>query len=82
MPYEKINSSALIGHTGFVGSHIKQSCAFTKYYNSENINQINNQSFDLIVSAGLSGTKYLVNKNPENDISNIENQKNFLKILK
>ena len=82
MPYEKINSSALIGHTGFVGSHIKHSCAFTKYYNSENINQINNQSFDLIVSAGLSGTKYLVNKNPKDDISNIENQKKLFKNIK
>ena len=38
MLYTKINQSALIGYTGFVGAHIKSNYSFTNYFNSRNIN--------------------------------------------
>jgi len=70
--------TAIIGHTGFVGSNIILKKKFSFYYNSSNISEIKNESFDLLISCGLSATKFLINKNPLQDKINIQNQKNLL----
>lgn len=63
--------TALIGYTGFVGSNIGNQYKFTDLYNSKNIDNIKNREYDLIVSAGVPGTKWIANKYPEKDLKNI-----------
>jgi nucleoside-diphosphate-sugar epimerase len=63
---------ALIGYSGFVGGNLDASHAFSDRYNSQNINDIRGQSFDLVVSAGVSGVKWLANKEPEQDAAGIK----------
>tara|TARA_X000001036_G_scaffold368386_1_gene354008 strand:- start:97 stop:918 length:822 start_codon:yes stop_codon:yes gene_type:complete len=79
---ENFQNTGLIGHTGFVGSNLKLLNNFLKCYNSENINDAYKEHFDLLILAGLSGTKFLINKDPREDLKNIENQKNILKSIK
>ena len=62
---------ALIGYTGFVGSNLASQHAFSDVYNRSNIETIRGQSFDLIVSAGAPGVKFLANKDPEADWASI-----------
>lgn len=64
--------TALIGYTGFVGSNICNQYKFTDLYNSKNIAKIKNKKYDLIVSAGIPGTKWIANKNPAKDLENIK----------
>ena len=64
-------NSALIGYTGFVGSNILLQQPFGFTYNSKNIEEIKNKTFDLIVCAGAPGTKWIANKNPEADLASI-----------
>lgn len=65
--------NALIGVTGFVGSNLFKQGEFSSIYNSSNITEINNQSFDLIVCAGARAEKWKANREPETDLKNIEN---------
>jgi hypothetical protein len=58
---------ALIGHTGFVGSNLKAAGGFTHLFNSANIADIEGETFDEIVCAGVAGVKWLANKEPERD---------------
>jgi dTDP-4-dehydrorhamnose reductase len=58
---------ALIGYTGFVGSNLATQHTFSDAYNRSNIESIRGQSFDLVVSAGTPGVKFLANKEPEAD---------------
>lgn len=67
---EKMN--ALIGYTGFVGSNLNEQFIFDSKYNSKNIEEIENNQFDLIVCAGVPGTKWLANKNPDEDLKSIK----------
>jgi len=64
--------SALIGHTGFVGSNILDKHSFTHLYHSSNIGEIDGQEFDLVVSTGFTGLKWMANKEPEKDLEGIE----------
>ena len=73
--------TGLIGHTGFVGSNLSEQKIFSEYFNSSNIEKIKNQTFDLLICAGLSGKKYLINRNPDVDLLNLNNQKNLLKTV-
>lgn len=61
--------SALIGHSGFVGSNLKRQFNFTCHYNSKNVEEIRNQSFDLVVCAGIPSEMWLANQNPEKDMA-------------
>ncbi|OQK16036.1 hypothetical protein AU255_13050 [Methyloprofundus sedimenti] len=64
--------TALIGHTGFVGSNLKQQYEFTDFYNSKNYKKMCGQEFDLVVCAGVSAVKWMANKEPETDLANIK----------
>jgi len=64
--------SALIGHTGFVGSNLAQAVAFNALYNSKNIEEIAGQTFDKVVCAGVSAVKWWANQNPERDKAQID----------
>ena len=63
--------NALIGHTGFVGSNILKQKNFDFCYNSKNISSIRNNTFDLVVCAGVSSVKWKANKNPKEDYRQI-----------
>lgn len=64
-------TSALIGHTGFVGSNLRLQGDFQATFNSHNIEAIRGSYFDEIVCAGVPAVKWLANKEPEADWQNI-----------
>ena len=65
--------NALIGYTGFLGSNLKKQNDFNFFYNSKNINEIKNKSFDLIVCCAPNAEKWLATKEPLKDLNNIKN---------
>lgn len=65
-------TSALIGHTGFVGGNLALGQHFDACFNSSNIEDVADESFDLIVCAGAPGAKWLANQEPERDRAAIE----------
>ena len=65
-------SSALIGHTGFVGGNLLRQRSFDDCFNSSNIEQIGGRSFDLVVCSGVPAEKWKANAAPERDLDNIE----------
>jgi nucleoside-diphosphate-sugar epimerase len=68
----RVESSALIGHTGFVGSNLLRQHTFDDCFNSVTIDQIVGRSFDLVVCAGARGAKWKANANPEQDLDHID----------
>lgn len=69
---------ALIGYTGFVGGNINSQADFTDRYNTQNIDEIEGQSFDLVVSAGAKAVVWQANKDPEADWAGIQDLINHL----
>lgn len=69
---ESLLRTALIGHTGFVGSHLLRAMDGADCFNSSNIEQIAGRSYDLVVCAGVSAVKWLANREPEKDWAGIE----------
>lgn len=70
--------NGLIGYTGFVGSNLDKQYNFDKKYNSSNITEIEKENFDLLVCAGVRGTKWIANKYPDEDLINIKKLLNNL----
>lgn len=71
--------TALIGYTGFVGSNIHSQFRFTDVYNSQNIKDIQSKEYDIVVSCGVSGTKWIANANAAADLRQI---KDFIHSIK
>ena len=70
----------LVGYTGFVGSNLARSDNFDYVYNSKNVQEAYGSKPDLLIYAGVTGTKYLANFKPAEDqsiinaaITNIKN---------
>jgi dTDP-4-dehydrorhamnose reductase len=63
--------SALIGSTGFVGSHLQKDFEFVNKYNSVNISEIQGLSTDLLICAGLPAEKWKANGDPKADWLNM-----------
>jgi len=74
--------NALIGYTGFLGSNLKLQNKFDFFFNTNNINNIKNNSYDLVVCCAPNAEKWLANKNPNNDLENIEKLISNLKYIK
>lgn len=74
--------SALIGHSGFVGTTLLRQRNFDLLYRSTDISTIANQSFDLVVCCGAPAQKWLANKDPEHDLQNIESLIGPLRTIK
>lgn len=72
---------SLIGYTGFVGNHLKKQHNFTDFYNSKNFNDMREQYYNLVLCAGVSGTKWIANKEPEKDRTNIKRLEDVLKTI-
>jgi nucleoside-diphosphate-sugar epimerase len=62
-----LGKTALIGHTGLVGSNLTRQFRFNSLYNSKNIHDIAGEHHDLLICSGVSGTKWIANREPEND---------------
>ena len=75
--------NALIGYTGFVGSNLIEHLdeKTTKYYNSKNIEEIKNETFDTVYCCGLYAEKWKINQSPMDDLNSIEKLQNLLKTI-
>ncbi|WP_323029273.1 pyridine nucleotide transhydrogenase [Castellaniella defragrans] len=73
--------SALIGHTGFVGTTLLRQHAFSACYHSRTIHEIDHQAFDLAVCAAAPAQKWLANRQPEQDRERIQNLIGHLRTL-
>lgn len=71
----------LVGYTGFVGSNLNIANCFTHLYNTQNINESYGTNPDILVYAGVTGTKYIANSNPGKDAAIIKSAiDNIIKI--
>ena len=66
------NKIALIGHTGFIGSNLKELFNPQFNYNSKNIGKIKSKKFELVLCAGTSSKRWIANKDPKKDLQNIK----------
>ncbi len=73
--------TALIGHTGFVGSNLASQISFSHTYNTKNISSIRDQEFDLVVCSGIQAKKWWANQNPDEDRSGISELLGHLKTV-
>ena len=64
--------SALVGHTGFVGSNLLRQRSFDACFNSSNIDDIRGRSFDLVVFSGARAEKWKANAEPERDREHLD----------
>jgi hypothetical protein len=65
-------SSALVGHTGFVGGNLLHQADFDALYNSRNIDEIDGKVHSHIVVSAAQAKKWWANQNPQEDWSGIE----------
>jgi sugar phosphate isomerase/epimerase len=78
----KYKKCCLIGHTGFIGSNLKDKMFFTDYYNSINISEIKNKKYDEVYCCGLPGSKWIANKYPDDDNNKIAILLTYIKTIK
>ncbi len=71
-------TTALIGHTGFVGSNLAAQERFKDFFNSKNIESIMGKTYELVVCAGAPAEKWKANAEPEKDLENIDRLINCL----
>lgn len=64
---------ALVGNTGFVGSLLWKQYAFSRGYNSRNIQEAKDYHFDSVVCAAAPGSMFEANRFPDRDEEVIEN---------
>ncbi len=62
----------LIGHSGFVGSHLKSQHTFEKLFNRSNADQLEGQDFDTLVCAAAPGSMFEANRFPAVDEARID----------
>lgn len=74
-------NTAIVGHTGFVGSNIYRSYSFDYCYNSKNIKEAFGTEPDLLVFSGIRAEMFTANNYPEKDYASIiEAYENIVKI--
>ena len=73
--------SALIDHTGFVGSNLVGAGQYSDLYNSANIRDMRGEEFDLVVCAGIQAVKWWANQNPAADWDGIQPLLDVLKTI-
>lgn len=75
-------ASALIGYTGFVGGNFDAQHEFSHKFNTSNINDIDGQEFDLVVSAATYAEMWKINQDPEGDAAQIQGLIDHLRTVK
>jgi dTDP-4-dehydrorhamnose reductase len=64
-------STALIGHTGFVGSTLLRNRRYDDTFRSTDIHMIRGRRYRTVVCCGAPATKWLANKQPRQDRDNV-----------
>lgn len=64
--------TAIIGHTGFVGSNLLATRNFDHTYNSSNIDEIKGRRFGEVICSAAPAVMWAANKDPQGDRANIE----------
>jgi nucleoside-diphosphate-sugar epimerase len=67
----EIMKSAILGHTGFVGSNLIQQHPFSDFFNSKNSQEVLAGEYDLVICAAAYAVKWVANKDPEGDARHI-----------
>lgn len=62
---------ALVGSTGFVGGHLQRAHRFDLSVHRSDVGELTGRHVDLLVCAGLPAAKWLANKDPQADWSNM-----------
>ncbi|MCK3658818.1 pyridine nucleotide transhydrogenase [Pasteurellaceae bacterium Pebbles2] len=75
-------NNALIGYTGFVGQTLLKQTKFEHLFRSTNIGELDHQSFDTVVCSAAPAKKWIANKEPEQDLANINQLIDHLKTIK
>jgi nucleoside-diphosphate-sugar epimerase len=65
-------TTALIGHSGFVGSSLLAKRSYDSLFRSSDIDTIRGKSFDHLVCAGVQAMKWWANLHPEEDQAGID----------
>jgi nucleoside-diphosphate-sugar epimerase len=65
-------TNALIGYSGFVGNTLLKQGMFEARFRSTDIGEIAGKSFDTVVCAGAPAQKWIANREPKEDLRNIE----------
>jgi len=65
-------TSALIGHTGFVGQNLRRQVPFDVLVNSSNVDELRGRSFALVACAGARAEKWKASRDPAADLAGIE----------
>ena len=76
------NKDCLIGYSGFIGKELQTQKKFEYRFNSKNIHQIKNMTFNRVICCAAPGTKWLANLKPEKDRKKIYLLINYLKTIK
>lgn len=63
---------ALIGHTGFVGANLAAQHRFDACFNSRNIEEAHDSTFELLVCAGVRAEKWIANGDEAGDKARID----------
>ena len=63
--------TALIGHTGLIGSVLQRTNTFHKLYNSANIAELPAAGVDTIICSAPSGNRISANQNPDTDLASV-----------
>lgn len=61
----------LIGHTGLIGKFLANNINIDCCYNSQNITQASGQTFDILYCCAPSSNRIIANRNPDQDLDNI-----------
>lgn len=64
-------SSALIGHSGFVGGNLLAKRSYDSIYRSTDVSSIRRRSFEHVVCAGVQAMKWWANLHPDEDRAGI-----------
>lgn len=67
-----MSTSAIIGHTGFVGSSLARQHGFSAHFNSSNISEVTGWDFDTLVCAAAPGSMFTANREPHRDREQID----------
>lgn len=72
--------NALVGYTGFVGSHLMRDGM--DFYNRKNLKELSGKSYNTVYCSALPAEKWKANLNPEEDRSNMALLMNALQDVK
>lgn len=74
--------NALIGFSGFIGSVLLKQTHFSALYRSNNIHEIENNIFNIVVCAGAPAQKWIANLKPAEDKLKIDLLIDYLRTIK